>query len=97
MTDVKCRFLLSEVEATALIELGAALEPFIRRDTPLDTATAKLDEQLASQRQEPKWIVDDVAEVLWDAVEALRDVHPDDPVVRDWAAKLVEQVIGEAP
>lgn len=40
---------LTEDEATAIVELGAALEPFIVAGGALDTATAKADEQAAAQ------------------------------------------------
>jgi hypothetical protein len=44
-------FSLTEEEAHALIEFGAAIEKWTNRNSPLDRATARLDEQLANQQR----------------------------------------------
>lgn len=42
-------FALTEREADALIELGAHLEGSLKRNSPLDRAGCKMDEQKAKQ------------------------------------------------
>ena len=46
-------WLLSREQADAIVQLGCALEPWIRKDSPLDLATLKLDEQTAAQMRNP--------------------------------------------
>lgn len=43
--------LVSMPEAEALIEMSAALEKHMRDDSPFNTATIKMDEQLAAQHR----------------------------------------------
>jgi hypothetical protein len=93
MPDI--HLLLDEAEVSAMIELGAHLEPFLAHGSPLETATTKMDEQMAQQTgMQRGWKADDMVDLIWDAVEALRNVGPDDPAVRDWAVKAVDHVLG---
>jgi hypothetical protein len=62
---------LGEEEATALVSLGVALEPFIEDKSPADTATAKMDEQLAQQGRGKNLMIDEAADEL---AEQLYDV-----------------------
>jgi hypothetical protein len=49
VSDRQFVFSLTEDEADALIEFGAAIERWTNRDSPLDRATARMDEQKAQQ------------------------------------------------
>jgi len=63
-------FYLSDDEAVALIDMGAALETIIAKDHPFDTATARMDEQYAQQERGRRFgkehVVRDVVDVLQD-------------------------------
>lgn len=73
-TRAQVVIVLTEEEATALVDLGAALERFVESDSLLDKATAKMDEQLAQQMRGKDSMVRDVAdelgEQLYDVPEA---------------------------
>lgn len=53
MSERRFVFSLTDAQASALIEFGGVLEPYVKRNSPLDRATAEMDEQYASQSR--KW------------------------------------------
>lgn len=86
-------------EAMALVDLGAALEPFIKEGSPADRATAKLDEQCGQQIRTgsstvtQRWLADDLENELLDAGFG-KLLHTDEPDVRRIAERLADYVIG---
>lgn len=85
---------LSSEEAMALIELGAALEPFIAQGSPADRATAKMDEQVAAQILPRSQLVECVAETLTTALDDYLPAHVTEQDMLDAASQAVDQVLG---
>lgn len=85
---------LPSEEATALVELGAALAPFIALGSPADRATAKMDEQVAQQSRSRGALVECVAETLMMALDGLLAAHVTEQDVQGAASQAVDQVLG---
>jgi hypothetical protein len=87
--------LLDSAEAEAIVSFAAGIEEYLKDDHPFNTGTCKIDEQVAQQTEQRKrWAVDDMADILWDAIDDMRDRHPDDPALKDWAQKAVDLAVG---
>lgn len=85
-------FILTDEQASALVELGAALEPFVVSGSPADTATAAMDEQLAQQSRSYSAIVSAARDELEDQ---LFDVPGADALdLKNVADALVRTVLG---
>lgn len=92
-TPVSSRlFVLTDEQANALVELGAALEPFVVTGSPADTATTAMDEQLAQQSRSVESLVGDVKDELeerfYDVPEGIL------PDLKPVAAAVVKRVLG---
>lgn len=89
-------FYLSDDEAVALIEMGAALETIIAKDHPFDTATARMDEQYAQQERGRRFgkehVVRDVVDVLQDELHDVPEACL--PDLTRVAAAVVDRMLG---
>jgi hypothetical protein len=93
-TDRKVLICLPSDEAFALVQLGAALEPFMQRGSPADLATCKMDEQTAQQSRGRDHLVECVAEELGQRLEMFLPSHVTEVDLVHAAEGAVDQVLG---
>lgn len=89
-------FYLTDDEAVALVNMGAALEDVVAKDHPFDTATTRMDEQLAQQQRGRRFgkdfIVRDVLDVLQDELHDVPEgILPD---LERVAGAMVDRMLG---
>lgn len=83
---------LTRAETDALILLGAALEPHMRAKSPVNTGTAKLDEQAAAQSRDP---YEEAKDELRDRLGAVLSDQQDSELDYDALARaVVGRVLG---
>lgn len=85
---------LPSEEASALVDLGAALEPFITVGSPADKASAKMDEQVAHQARTYGDLVDCVTESLFMTLDGLLPPHVTERDVEHASRAAIDQVLG---
>ena len=78
----------------ALVELGAALEQFIKEGSPVDKATARLDEQYAQQTRSREHIVECIAETLTQHLDEHLHEHVVEADMHKAANAVLDQVWG---
>lgn len=85
-------WVLSQEQAHDLVQLGAALDQWLKEDSPANVALVKLDEQTAAQMRNP---YDEAEDELRDRLAYTMDQHQFDSLPFDVLARaVVDRVLG---